>query len=122
MKKSLKIVYAAAAAVFLAGVAGSVIMLNAPDTNSVEVVRNGEVLYSFDMGMSKDQSIRIEYGESYNIIEISEGKIRVSEAGCPDKTCVKMGWLKSGTPVVCLPNRLEIRFSHGKSDVDAVVG
>lgn len=122
MKKSLKIVYCAAAAVFLAGVAGSVIMLNAPDTNSVEVVRNGEVLYSFDMRTAKDQSIRIEYGESYNIIEISEGKIRVSEAGCPDKTCVKMGWLKSGTPVVCLPNRLEIRFSDGKSDVDAVVG
>lgn len=122
MKKSLKIVYCAAAAVFLAGFAGSVIMLNAPDTDSVEVVRNGEVLYSFDMRTAKDQSIRIEYGESYNIIEISEGKIRVSEAGCPDKTCVKMGWLKSGTPVVCLPNRLEIRFFHGKSDVDAVVG
>lgn len=122
MKKSLKVVYAAAAAVFLSGAAGSVIMLNAPDTDTVEVVRDGETLYRFDMRTAKDQSIRIEYGESYNIIEISEGKIRVSEAGCPDKTCVKMGWLKSGAPVVCLPNRLEIGFSGGKDGVDAVVG
>lgn len=122
MKKSLKIVYAAAAAVFLAGAAGSVLLLNAPDTHRVEVVRDGEVLYRFDLKTSEDQSIRIEYGDSYNVIEILEGKIRVSEAGCPDKTCVKMGWLKSGTPVVCLPNRLEVRFAEGSGGIDAVVG
>ena len=122
MKRSLKIVYCTAAAVFLSGIAGSVILLSAPSGDSVEVVRNGEVLYSFDMRTAQDQSIRIDYGDSYNIIEISEGKIRVSEAGCPDKTCVKMGWLKSSTPVVCLPNRLEIRFLGESNDVDVVVG
>ena len=74
MKRSLKIVYCTAAAVFLSGIAGSVILLSAPSGNSVEVVRNGEVLYSFDMRTAQDQSIRIDYGDSYNIIEISEGK------------------------------------------------
>ena len=122
MKRSLKIAYCAAAAVFLSGMIGSVILLCAPSKDTVEVVRNGEVLYSFDMRTAVDQTIRIEYGDSYNIIEIFEGKIRVSEAGCPDKTCVKMGWLGSAAPVVCLPNRLEIRFSGGNGNVDAVVG
>lgn len=121
MKKSLITAYCTAAAVFLAGIIGSILLLNAPDTHSVEVVRDGEVLYSFDLRTAEDQSIRIEYKDSYNIIEIFEGKIRVSEAGCPDKTCINMGWLKNGAPVVCLPNRLEIRFAKDSGEVDAVV-
>lgn len=121
MKKGLLTVYIIAAAVFLSGIVGSILLLNAPGTHRVEVVRNGKVLYTFDLETAESQSIRIDYKDSYNIIEISDGKIRVSEAGCPDKTCVKMGWLKNETPVVCLPNRLEIRFVHDGGGVDAVV-
>ena len=50
------------------------------------------------------------------------GKIRVSEADCPDKTCVRMGWLNSAAmPVVCLPHHLVIGFADGgEGGVDAV--
>ena len=60
------------------------------------------------------QTIRIEspYG-GYNIVEIGEGNtIRISEADCPDKTCIKTGTLKSeGVPIVCLPHKLVIKFT-----------
>jgi hypothetical protein len=44
---------------------------------------------------------------------IEDGEICVSSAECPDKTCVKMGKLRSESlPIVCLPNHLIIRFAE----------
>ncbi|MER2149274.1 MAG: NusG domain II-containing protein, partial [Ruminococcus sp.] len=44
------------------------------------------------------------------------------EADCPDKTCVRMGWLnRAAMPVVCLPHHLVIEFADGsEGGVDAV--
>lgn len=119
MKTGLKISYAVAAAVLLFGIIGSVLVLKKPSGNMVRIVRDGEVLYAFDLSKTEAQTIRIDYEGSYNIIEIAEGRIRVKEAACPDNTCVKMGWLSGSTPIVCLPNRLVIEFSDKSSEVDA---
>ena len=54
-------------------------------------------------------------------VEIKDGKIRVSEAECPDKTCVRTGWLSSSAmPIVCLPNHLIIEFEDENSEIDAL--
>lgn len=79
----------------------------------VEIVREGEVLYRFDLSETEDQTITIisEDGSSSNTVSIKNGGIYMSDAECPDKTCVKTGVLKSeGLPIVCLPNKLIIRF------------
>ena len=87
------------------------------------VVRDGEVLYSFDLTKTEDTTFDIYYKDSKNTIEIKDGKIRISAAECPDKTCVKSGWLSSSAmPVVCLPNHLVIEFANNNSEVDAVAG
>ena len=60
-----------------------------------------------------------------NTIEVSKDGVRVVSAGCPDKLCVAHGYLKSGTePIICLPNRLVIRFQEdARTDgADAVAG
>jgi len=59
-----------------------------------------------------------------NAIEVEPGRIRVSDADCPDVLCVRQGWARGGlVPIVCLPNRLVIVFDGGgDGDVDAVVG
>ena len=52
-------------------------------------------------------------------MEVRPGAIRVSEADCPDKICVGMGWLTDGAaPIVCLPHRLMIR-RRGAGAADA---
>lgn len=122
MKRGLKAAYAAAAAIFALGITGSIILSGKPNSSIAEVVRDGEVLYRFDLSTAQAQTVKIEYGGSYNIIEISSGQIRVSEAACPDNTCVKMGALSGGSPVVCLPNHLVIRFAGEETeDVDGAV-
>lgn len=123
MSKGLKIAYIAFAVILLAAIAGTVILLGAPSSQTVEIISGGEKLYSIDLSHTPDKTIRVEQGGSYNIIEITGGKIHVSEAGCPDKTCVNMGFLQGSAPIVCLPNRLVIRYAQGgNGNADAVAG
>lgn len=119
MSKGLKTAYIVFAVILAAAIAGTVMIFTAPASQTVEILSDGEVLYTFDLSHTTDRTLRIDYGGSYNIIEIADGKIHVSEAGCPDKTCVSMGFLHGGAPIVCLPNRLVIRYVQG---VDAVAG
>lgn len=108
--------------IFLVGIAGSVWMLKAPHGTQVNIMQDGKILYSFDLSTTKDQFLTVEYEGRINTIEIKDGRIRMLEAECPDKTCVHMGWLESGTlPIVCLPNHLSIEFTDGRNDIDAVV-
>lgn len=121
MSKGLKITYIVFAVILAAAIAGTVIMFTAPASQTVEIISGGKVLYTLDLSHTADKTIRVEQGGSYNIIEITDGKIHVSEADCPDKTCVHMGFLRGGAPIVCLPNRLVIRYVQGGA-VDAVAG
>ena len=60
-------------------------------------------------------AIKTEYG--INIIEVSDGKIRVTEADCPDKTCVKSGYTCSPwKPIICIPHKLEIIIEGNELD------
>ena len=108
--------------IFCIGIIGSLFVLFSPKKNTVNIKRDGEILYSFDLSSTEDKIIKIPYGKSSNTVEIKDGKIRVQSAECPDKTCVNTGWLSSASmPIVCLPNHLVIEFSDSDSnDVDAV--
>lgn len=121
-KTKLKIIYIITALIFLIGITGSIILMQKPESNIVEIVRDEQVLYRFDLSKEKDRVFTVTYNDSYNVIEISGGKIRVKEAGCNDNTCVKTGWLENNVPIVCLPNHLVIRFTELKNEIDAVAG
>ena len=117
-----RVLIAVAAAIFAAGIVGCLLLLFAPsDHNKVLIRRDGEVLYSLDLSKEENRTFVIPYGGSSNTIEIRDGRIRVLEAECPDKVCVRTGWLSSSAiPIVCLPNHLEISFASGNDDIDAV--
>lgn len=115
MTKGVKICLAAAVLIFAAAAVTALLLRRPSDSTWVEITQNGKVLYTFDLAdYDAEQTIRIEspYG-GYNIVEIGEyGTIRISEADCPDKTCIKTGTLKSeGVPIVCLPHKLVIKFT-----------
>lgn len=82
--------------------------------DKVEIVSDGKTLYTLDLGKEKDRTFKIKYsGGGSNTVEIKDGKIRISEADCPDKVCVKHSWLESkDLPIVCLPHKLIIRFTE----------
>ena len=121
MSKGLKIAYIVFVIMVVCAVVGTVITLGVPSSQTVEIISGGEVLYTIDLSNTPDRIIRVEQGGGCNVIEITGGKIHVSEADCPDKTCVNMGFLQGGAPIVCLPNRLVIRYVQG-AEADAVAG
>lgn len=105
---------------FLILLATSLWFLYAPKGSTVEVVRDGEVLYTFRLDRAEDQQIEVEYEGRHNVVEIAKGRIRVREADCPDQICVQMGWLDLAAPIVCLPNHLVIQFADSGAELDAV--
>lgn len=112
MKKTKLIIFITAV-VFVISFVLTVISMKPSEKNIVEVVQDGKIIYTFDLLIAENQTIKIPSpdGKSSNTITISDGSICISDAECPDKVCVNSGFLKSESmPVVCLPNRLVVRF------------
>lgn len=92
----------------------------AEKTNIVEIIQDGNIIYTLDLNKSKDELIQVEFKDYKNIIQIKDKQISIIEADCPDKTCVNMGILKSAfTPIVCLPNHLVIQYVNDDKEIDA---
>ena len=89
-------------------------------SSGAEILSDGQVLYRVDLQLDRQFHITTPSGGS-NIVTVKDGKIAVTEANCPDHYCMERGFCNSGSPIVCLPNRLVIRFS-GELEIDAVVG
>ncbi len=122
-KNKYKILIGVCALIFALGIVGSAVVLLLPKKNTVNIVRDSKVLYTFDLSKAEDTTFDIDYNGSTNTVEIKDGKIRVLKAECPDNTCVHMGWLSSSAmPIVCLPNHLVIEFAENNSEIDAVAG
>ena len=120
MSKGIKAAYTVFAVMVIFAVVGTVLSFSGGSSQTVEIISSGEVLYTIDLSHTADRVIRVD-NAGCNIIEIIGGKIHVTEADCPDKICVRMGFLQGGAPIVCLPNRLVIRYVQW-SEVDAVAG
>ena len=84
-----------------------------------EVYSDGKLLYTLDL--HTDTQVTVTLGDGVNTITVQDGKIAVTQANCPDGYCMKRGFCDSGVQIVCLPNRLVLKFV-GAQTVDAVVG
>jgi hypothetical protein len=113
MSKKLRAVIFVVAIVFAVAVVMMIFSAKPSENMNVEIVQDGNVIYRFDLSETENQTFTVESpdGSSSNTITIADGEIFMSDAECPDKTCVKTGVLRSESiPVVCLPNKLIIRF------------
>lgn len=78
------------------------------DDKTVVVTIDGITAQTFDLSVDIDRyDIVSPYG--HNIMQISKGVVKVTEADCPDKVCVHTKAAKNvGDVIVCLPHRLII--------------
>ena len=94
-------------------------LLPGQDAAYVEIWSDGVHLATWSL--SVNQNMSVGYGDGYNVVTVKNGKVAVTEATCPDHYCMNRGFCNSGAQIVCLPNRLVLRFV-GQTDVDFVVG
>ena len=89
------------------------------DAAFVEVWSDGKLLYQLDLRV--DRQITVEGEKGTNVITVQDCKIAVTAADCPDHYCMDRGFCSGGTQIVCLPNRLVLRFVE-KQEIDGMTG
>ncbi len=118
-RKKLVILSVTAAVIFVGSLIWCIVLLNKPHGDTVCIRQDGKIIYTLDLSKETDRKFDIGYNGSSNTVEIKDGRIRICDAGCPDKVCVHTGWLTADIPIVCLPNKLVIEFADGTSADDA---
>ena len=83
---------------------GGMYLMRKSDYGSVRITVDGKEYGSYSL--AKDQVIDIG---STNVCEIKNGKIKMTEADCPDHLCISQKAVgNSGGTIVCLPNKVVI--------------
>ena len=103
----------------------AVVVLRQGPADKAYVYLDGELIEILDLlSIDKPYSFTVECENGINIVTVERGRIRISDADCPDRSCVRQGWLSGGmTPIVCLPHKLVIELKYtSRPDVDAIVG
>ncbi len=103
-------------AVTVAGFAALWLTLDGGDVAVVYV--DGEVWGRYRLDEDKTVEIETEYG--HNVLIIKDGKADVTEADCPDRTCVSSRAVdKIGQTIICLPHKLTVKIEGGnKANAD----
>ena len=102
------------------GVFGVIFMAPGEQALWAEIVSDGEVVKTVDLRVDQAFTVETKNG-GYNVVTVKDGKIAVTEASCPDHYCRDRGFCSGGVDIVCLPNKMVIRFL-GEQEVDAVLG
>ena|GEM_PF-475840 len=100
------------------------------DSTIVAIYKNRSLIRTVDIS---DHDLRETFSigtpeDGINVIRIKNGEIWVDkDSDCPDKICANSGHISINNrnlPIICLPNRLEIRVisaDKDNDDLDAVV-
>lgn len=91
-------------------------------TRRIAVIKqDNKVIRKIDIDKVKKPEYINVSGRYDDVILIENGRIRFQDADCPDKICVKTGWLtQKGDMAVCLPNHTTVKIEGQADNVDGV--
>ena len=91
--------------------------------NKVLVYVDGQLTGEYPLDTDTEVTI-MGYNGGNNVMSISNGRVRMSEASCTDRLCIHQGSIsRAGQSIVCLPNRVILRIDGKETlDYDAVSG
>ncbi|NJD04518.1 MAG: NusG domain II-containing protein, partial [Ruminiclostridium sp.] len=93
---------------------------NAGGSHKEAVIRqDGKIIRRIDLDtVIKPEEIIIK-DDYTNRLLVEKGRIRFVDADCPNKDCVKTGWLsEKGSVAVCLPNKAMINIEGANVEID----
>lgn len=81
------------------------------EKNFVVVKVDGAIVRKLDV--TAEETFTVEAGGGKNIVEIKNGAVRVIEADCPDKICVRRGAIAHvGETIACVPHGVLIEIAE----------
>ena len=75
----------------------------------LEIQVDGKLYGSYPL--SEDRTIHIR---DTNVCVIEGGKVRMTEADCPDQVCVHTKPIPGNGDIICLPNRVILKIVNGE--------
>lgn len=82
----------------------------------VEISVNGKLYKKVSFNNSTEEIIDVKTELGENIVKISKGKVQILDADCPDKICVKDGYIEEpGELLVCLPHKVIVEIKGTKN-------
>ena len=92
-----------------------------PADSLVGVRQDGRLVRCVDLALAAEPyDIALADG---CVVRVEAGEIRMLSSDCPDQICVAQGALTGNLPIVCVPNRVVIRYlSEPDAGYDAVSG
>ena len=79
------------------------------DSQYVEIHVDGKLYKRVPLN-NNEETIKVVTTNGTNVIQISKGKAHISEADCPDKVCVKDGYIDNPSKIlVCLPHKVVVQ-------------
>lgn len=104
-----------AAVVLCALLLGWRLWLAPPIGDTVVVSHDGVVIARLPLNTD---AVYVVEGAYENVVRVEDGKAFIESATCPGQDCVHQGAIsKTGSSIVCLPNRVSIRIEGGSADV-----
>ena len=112
--------------IFLIAAAGIFLTVRGLGQKGSRVLVNAAgVKYEYSVSQNGTYTVAGELGPT--TFEIKDGRVRITDSPCPNKTCISQGW---HNPLVCLPNKVMITVenetgkgrgrSNGEVELDAV--
>lgn len=95
------------------------------ENKTAQILQDGKVIQTVDLqSVTEAYEFEVRAADGFNRIRVEQGKIAVIDSDCPDKICVKQGFIEnSALPVVCLPHKLSVVITdNDDTHPDAVVG
>lgn len=87
-----------------------------------DIYQDGELLQSIPLNTVEEAYTFtvVSKNGGQNEIRVCPGSIGIVSADCPDKLCVKQGFISSSLlPITCLPNHLVIQLRTEETDLNA---
>ncbi|MDE7398742.1 MAG: NusG domain II-containing protein [Oscillospiraceae bacterium] len=106
--------------IILFGSIAAIFIMNRSGSGSrTAVIRCGDVRH--ELALNEDGLFRFDGIDAE--FEIKNGKIRLTEASCPDKICEKTGYIgSSGQSIICVPNKITVAVVDSDESIDVMVG
>ena len=94
--------------IFLIAVAGIFLTVRGLGQKGSRVLVNANgVKYEYSVSQNGTYTVAGELGPT--TFEIKDGRVRITDSPCPNKTCISQGW---HNPLVCLPNKVMITMEN----------
>lgn len=87
------------------------------------VYQDGKLIHTIHLGLVTDDYELTISGDNgqFNLLEVRPGSVGITDASCPDKLCVHMGFQETTLlPITCLPNNVVVRIVESSDSLDGV--